>query len=185
MTTRTPDTELQERPSSPDVGQPSGSAAHRLLTTSPVKPHASDAIRSMPDQFRALFHRISADGSGVDRTTRRPDPSAVEHLLCLRDTIGSTAQRLERLANDARPVRQHAHRYEHVAGYQRWDPNELQRTLSSEAERLARIAEQLWSDEGLPGEVRLGLEAIAGEQLRHVLRCASEELGDAELALRP
>lgn len=148
---------------------------------------ASDAVRSMPDQFRTLFDSASADASRMDRSTQRPDPkspSAVEHVLCLRDIIEATAERLERLSRDARPVCPRAHRYGPVAGYHRWDPEELLRTLATEAERLARVAEELSSSEAFPVEVRLGMESIAGELLRHVLRYAAAELGEAELALK-
>lgn len=151
-------------------------------------PHnETNAVRSMPDQFRTLFNSVPVEGSATDRSTRRPGlgaPSALERVLCLRGVFSATADGLERLARDARPVHPHALLYDPVAGYHRWDSEEVLRSLATEAERLARVAEELSTNEALPVDVRHGVELIAAELLRHVLRYGAEELGEAELALR-
>lgn len=146
-----------------------------------------DAVRSITGHFRKLFAGFSGDEAGADRIERRPavgSPSAVEHVLCLRDLLHATTDRLERLSRDARPVRQGAHLYQPVAGYHRWELEEVLRNLGAEAERLARAAERLSADDGMPAGIRHGVESIAAELLRQVLRHGAVELDETEFALR-
>lgn len=192
MTTRKAETDRRQRvsPQEREPG-PEGSRSYQLVasvsTATAAHRTEADAVRSMPEQFRTLFSGVSPDGSVTDRSTRRPglgSPSAVERVLCLRDVFSATADGLERLSRDARPVHPHARLYDPVAGYHRWDLEEVLRTLAAEAQRLARVAEDLSTNEALPVDVRHGVESIAAELLRHALRYGAMELGEAELALR-
>lgn len=195
MTAASIETHRQEPPSSQerDDGNPGLGPVNSTERASPTTRatstllSASDGVGSMPDQVRGLFNSSSVQGSGMVPSSRRQGPmsrSTVGQVLGLRDIIATTVERLERLARGARPVHPHARRYEPVAGYHRWDPEELLRILAREAKRLARVAEELSADEALPVEVRLGMESIAGEILQQVLHYANQELGEAELARR-
>lgn len=147
-----------------------------------------DAVRSMSDDFWTLFAVSSNDGPGPDRSERRlalGSLSAVEHVLCVREALQASTHRLERLARDARPVRHPTHDCKPVAGYHRWELQEVLRSLAAEAEHLARAAEQVTSDDGLAVGVRQGVEMIATELLRQVARYGAEELEEARAALRP
>ncbi|MFN2505252.1 MAG: hypothetical protein ABR540_13690 [Acidimicrobiales bacterium] len=143
-------------------------------------------VRSLPEGFRDLLGERPIDGPRRERSCRRHapgSPTAIERLICVRDLVHATADHLERLARDVRPVEARCDLSEPIAGYHRWDPDEVISVLAWESDRLARVAEGRAVDDWLPAGLRHGMALIITELLGHVLAEAAQQLSKAELAL--
>jgi len=150
--------------------------------STPQTPSLTTAVRGLPERFRWLMN-ASADPTGLER---RPDPdaaTAMEHLGCVRDLLHSAGDRLERLAADSRLVEGRLVRCERIGGCHAWDPEVVLAVLGAEAERVARIAGGLASDERLPVACRRGLSLIAAELVDHLVREGEEHFRQAQLAM--
>lgn len=146
-----------------------------------------DAVRSLPERFRTLFTGLSLETPLENRSRQRPSlhaPTAVEHLICVREALEDAGNLIERVAHDARPVPVRARVAEPIGGYNRWRPEELLSGLAAESERLARIMGDLTNDGSLPEDVRVGLQLIAGELLRQIMGDATAHLSEAGFAMR-
>lgn len=174
------------------VGQPSGPPsagekgsvafeADRVALSNVI-----ELVRCLPEGFRDLLGERPIDGPRRERSCRRNapgSPTAIERLMCVRDLVHATADHLECLARDVRPVEARCHLSEPIAGYHRWDPDEVISVLAAESDRLARVAEGRAVDDWLPAGVRHGMALIITELLGHVLAEAAQQLSKAELAL--
>lgn len=145
-------------------------------------------VRSLPNRSRELLAaQRSVDKSGRERDGGRGNPrppTAIERLLCITDLVQATADHLERLAVDVRPLEARCRIFEPVAGYHRWDPDAVVSALVAASGRLAQVAEEVALDNRLPPRVRRGVALIAVELLAHVAAEGARQLSLAELALR-
>ena len=145
-------------------------------------PSLTAAVRALPERFRWLVN-ASVDPAGLERRPAPDAATAMEHLACVRDLLHSASDRLERLAADSRLVEGGLAHCERIGGYHGWDPEVVLAVLGAEAERMARIAEGLASDERLPVASRRGLALIAAELVDHLVRESEEHFRQAELAM--
>lgn len=147
-----------------------------------------ELARSFAERFRGTLDTQSVATSRGEHSCWRPSPgapSAIERVICVRDLFHSTADQLERLAREVRPVEPRCLIMEPLAGYHRWDPDEVISVLLAESHRLSRVAEELAVDGRLPGGVRRGITLITAELLDHVMAESARQLSEAELALGP
>lgn len=129
-----------------------------------VRDNEADALASLVQRVRKLLLGQSPDPRAGDDPAPLPAP-AVARALFVRDMLHATSKRLERLAEDARPVRVSPTTAAPVAGYYRWRPDDLLAAVTAEAVHLARVREQLASRADVPADVRGNLEAIAAQLL--------------------
>jgi hypothetical protein len=144
-----------------------------------------NAVRSLIVHFRELLG-ISAEQGPADPMHRRLGPSAasvLEHTLYLRDLLHAAAERLERLADDVRPVQVQLPTCKPIAGYHQWSREELLRDLSAGLEHLDRVADEVATDERLHPNVRQAIQSITAEILHNAVLDGEDHRRQAELGL--
>lgn len=80
-------------------------------------------VRALPERLRVFLAELPGDRLDAGRGCERPAPgtlSAIERVIGVGDLVRATADHLERLESDARPVHVRCYLSEPLAGYHRW-----------------------------------------------------------------
>lgn len=195
-----PSTDVSYNTSRRDAVAPRPDAAHQALVvpdraertdggveTANITEEVVAALGALTDQVIDLLGR-SLPGEtpqlpwSVQRL--RPDaPTALERAMCVNDLFHESAARLERLIDDLRPLESKCRTYQPTAGYHRWDPGDLMRSLSAESDRLARTASRLVAETppDLSVNAREGMVLLIANLLANAVVAAGAHLADAAM----
>ena len=140
------------------------------------------ALHSMSDHVRALVSSLSDPRAFV---TRREDgvPSGVEQAIWLREFLRATAARVERLADDARPIHVSVRHCEPVGGYYRWSPDDLATSIAAEVDHLAELTGRLAERDDLTPAARDAVLSLTVGFLAEAVRDGEAHVRQAEEAV--
>ncbi len=138
-------------------------------------------LRALPDRYREVLAGQAPEEPG--QNAEDPPPEAVEKAAQARDLLDSTARRVERLVEDAKPVADAVENHPPRRGPHNLDAEVVLEVLDTNAERLAQLVETLPEAAGDRPAVRQGLESIAGEIVGEAVSESERRLRAAEQSL--
>lgn len=127
------------------------------------------ALHLMSQHVRDLFGSFSDVRAFLARPAEGT-PSGVEQAIWLREFLRATAARVERLAEDARPIHLSPRTCEPVGGYHRWSPDDLAASIADEVEHLADLTMRVASREDLTPEAREAVLSLTAQFLAEAVR---------------
>ena len=152
-------------------------AADRQSADAPEEQDPVAALRSLPNRYREVLG--GSDTEGDRDLAHRPD--ALEQAARARDLLDTTARRVERLVEDARPVAEEAaETHAPRRGPAQWDPDVVLSVLDSNAERVARLVENIPQAAQDRPRVREGLESLTGEIVHEAVSESQRALKETE-----
>ncbi len=138
-------------------------------------------LGSLPDKARGVLGDSAEHARGRLRAAPQ-DPTALERVMCVRDLLHDTVDRLQQLIAKLGPVEARCHTYEPIGGYHRWDPEEVTLMVATESAKLANMAANLITTETLGARTRQGLALITVDLLEQVVAVTDAQFAHAELA---
>jgi ABC-type transporter Mla subunit MlaD len=138
-------------------------------------------LRALPHRYREVLSGGRA-GQPADGSGELP-PEAVEKAAEARDLLENTARRVERLVEDTKPVTNMVESHPPRRGPYALDADVVLDVLDTNAERLARLAEEAPEAAGERAGVRDGIKSIAGEIVAEAVTESERRLRQAERSI--